>query len=76
MLNLKRVSKYQDFSSKSYLSMYCVFYFNIMLLYAANNISSNSHGEFQMPFAVTFASVDYASTSTSFFKKDFRIKFQ
>lgn len=29
-LNLKRVSKYQDFSSKSFLSMYIIFYFNIM----------------------------------------------
>lgn len=64
-LNLKRVSKYQDFSSKSFLSMYCVLYFNIMALYAINNISSNSHGDAPMPFAVTFASVNDASTFAS-----------
>lgn len=65
MLNLKRVSKYQAFSSKSFLSMYCVHYFYVMLLYAVNNISRSNHGEFQMPFAVTFTSVNDASTFSS-----------
>lgn len=44
--------------------MYCVLYFNVTLLYAVNN-SSNSHGDFWMPFAVTFTSVNDASTFTS-----------
>lgn len=43
--------------------MYCVLYFN-MLLYAVNN-SSNSRGDFWIPFAVTFISVNDASTFTS-----------
>lgn len=51
ILNLKRVSKYQDFSSKSFLSMYCVR--NIMLLCAVNNSSSYSHGDFWMLISVT-----------------------
>lgn len=46
-LNLKRVSKFQDFSSKSFLSKYSILYFNIRLLYAVNNdIGSNSGGDF------------------------------
>lgn len=65
MLNLKRVSKYQDFSSKSSLSMYCVLYFNIIPLYAVNNISSKSHGESWMPFAVNFTSANDVSTFAS-----------
>lgn len=53
-LNLKRVSKFQDFFSKSFLSMYCILYFNIKLLYAlGNDISSNSDADFQIPFAAT-----------------------
>lgn len=54
-LNLKRVSKYQDFSSKSFLSMYCVL--NIMLLCVVNNSSSYSHGDFWMLISVTLTSV-------------------
>lgn len=45
--------------------MYCVHYFYVMLLYAVNNISRSNHGEFQMPFAVTFTSVNDASTFSS-----------
>lgn len=45
--------------------MYCVLYLNIMPLYAVNIISSNSHGEFQMPFAVNFTSMNDVSTFPS-----------
>lgn len=46
-LNLKRVSKFQDFSSKSFLSMYSILHFNIRLLCVVNNgISSDSGGDF------------------------------
>lgn len=52
-LNLKRVSKFQDFSSKSFLSMHCILYFNVKLPYAVSNDISNSDADFQIPFAAT-----------------------
>lgn len=49
--------------------MYYVLYFNIMLLYAVNNSSNNSHGDFWMPFTVTStltSGIMYFSNASAF----------